>query len=89
VTVGRTSRRDASYETTAGGSPTFCDFIRSAAVSGAFGSALKMFASEDCVSSDSLDVALTRGGWTMNQLWSRFDAWRQEQRLKAQIGAAS
>jgi hypothetical protein len=48
-----------------------------------------MFASEDCVSSDSLDVALTRGGWTMNQLWSRFDAWRQEQRLKAQIGAAS
>ena len=43
------------------------------------------------MSADSLDVALTRDGWTMtgDQLWTRFEAWRQEQRLNVQIGAAS
>jgi hypothetical protein len=96
VTVGRTSRRDAPYdETMRADVPTFRDFIGSAAMSGALGLALQMFTSEDCRSADSLDVALTRGGWTMtgDQLWSRFEAWRQEQvakvlRLDAQIGAA-
>jgi hypothetical protein len=98
MTRTRTSRRNAPYDATMSGAdvPSFHDFIRSAAVSGALGSALQMFGPEDCVSPDSLDVALTRGGWAMtgDQLWSRFEAWRKEQlakvlRLDAQIGAAS
>ena len=96
MTVGRTRRRDASYDATMWADfPTFRDFIGSAAVGGALGSALPTFAPEDCMSPDSLDVALTRGGWTMtgDQLWSRFEAWRQERiakvlRLDPQIGAA-
>jgi hypothetical protein len=92
----RFSGRDTSYDAAIGaGCPTFRDFIASEAVSGALGLALQNFTSEDCVSPDSLDVALTRGGWTMtgDQLWSRFEAWRKEQLAKvlrpdSQIGAA-
>ena len=92
MTRARTNRRDAPYDATMGADvPTFHDFVGSAAVSGALGLALNMFAPEDCMSADSLDVALTRDGWTMtgDQLWTRFEAWRQEQRLNVQIGAAS
>jgi len=96
MTRARTIRRDAPYDATTGADIlTFQDFVGSAAVGGALGSALQTFAPQDCVSPDSLDVALTRGGWTMtgDQLWSRFEAWRKEQlakvlRLDAQIGAA-
>ena len=96
MTRARTSRRDAPYDATTGADvPAFHEFVGSAAVGGALGSALQTFAPEDCMSPDSLDVALTRCGWTMtgDQLWSRFEAWRKEQldkvlRLDAQIGAA-
>ena len=96
MTRACTSRLDASCDDAMGVDvPTFHEFIGSAAVSGALGLALNMLAPEDCMSADSLDVALTRGGWTMtgDQLWSRFEAWRKDQfakvlRLDAQIGAA-